>query len=102
MERLDYLLASTSLHQYITIADIQPASEFDTPIIGKGYWKMHVSHLQRGAYKERISEVIKKNNEDYQDIKQRWEMLKMAVHGSSLQYGARKVLYFDSREQNLA
>ena len=64
LERLDFFLISSAIHQYVTIAEIYPAfkSDHSIPSVyfsdlipdaqGKGYWKMNTHFLDNAEYKE--------------------------------------------------
>ena len=101
LERIDYILVTDNVARLTKSSCILPAykSDHSIPTInwlqseykrGPGYWKLNISHLENIEYKEEIVNIIRNLSDQYTDIVMRWELIKMAVRGFSIQYGARK------------
>ena len=101
--RLDYLFVSQSLLQYIDSVDILPSYKsdhsrleinlnFNLEVKGKGYWKFNLSLLRDPDYLERINDLIEIELSTNQHLKpkDRWEVLKVVIRGSTIQFAARK------------
>ena len=102
MERLDYFLVSAQLSNYIKITDIDPSfmSDYSIPIIvfqfhssiyGGRYWRLNNEFLDNTDSQELIKNMIKSKCAEYNDIKVRWEMIKMSTRGESKKFKIRKI-----------
>ena len=101
MERIDLFLVSAQLSSLINVTDIEPMfmSDHAIPLIslnlltvdkGPGYWKFNSKFLRYDDYLEKISDMLSKNQEEYLQIKLRWEMMKMDTRGLSVKTSSRK------------
>ena len=60
---------------------------------GKGYWKLNTQLLRDSGYVEKMNNLIDIQLEQkkyYKDIRDHWEVMKIDIAGSSIQYAARK------------
>ena len=65
--------------------------QFDLAVRGPGYWKFNTSLLNDAAYIDRINGVLDvQMNQQYKDKKTTWEMVKLSMRGSTIQYVSRK------------
>lgn len=102
MERLDYILISDTLRQYVVKTDIHAAvvSDHSIPIIqlspmttqrGRGYWKHNVSLMKNQEYNEQVRAIIQDEiSSNHSSIFLNWEMIKLKVRGFSIQYATGK------------
>ena len=102
LERIDYLLISFHMQQYISGVGISQAFFTDhnkpwlrfvymQPITkGPGYWKMNISYLSDIEYQEETIKILQDTKREFSDIYTRWEMTKLRIRGYSLQYAKRK------------
>ena len=100
--RLDFFLISDALANLVKKSEIIPGFrtdhstvileiELNTAKRGPGYWKMNTSLLKDRDYIDKINKVIEiELNQEYATQKLRWEMVKLSVRNSTLQYSARK------------
>ena len=100
--RLDYFFISSSMSQLIGNMVTNPGFRsdhsivqfqlnFDLPNRGPGYWKFNNSLLLDRDYLERINSLIDINlAQNFKNKKQQWELLKIEICGSTLQYTANK------------
>ena len=101
--RFDYFFVSTELHQYIGNIEIIPGFKTDHSIVqlqvhfcneqrGNGYWQLNTSLLKDMEYIKAINKLI--DIELAQDIKlpkkKKWELLKIAARGSTIQFATRR------------
>ena len=101
-ERLDYILISDSLQQLVTQSDIAPSfrSDHSIPWItlakgstprGTGFWKFNSTLFKDKEFVEIIKDTITLEvAQGYSSVRQTWEMIKMAVQGTTIQYATRK------------
>ena len=101
-ERLDYILVSEVLQQFVTESDIIPSHcsdhaiptlsfDFNTFKRGPGYWKLNTSLLRDKTYVEAINKVIDiELEQETKSKKEKWELMKLSIRNTSLQYSARK------------
>ena len=103
-ERLDFFLITSALEQMVDSVEIMPSFKSDHSqaklIIatqfkerGKGYWKLNNSLLHNQEYVSKINNLldIQLSQIDLYDKKLNlWEIVKMEVAGSTVQYSTRK------------
>ena len=102
-ERLDFFLISDSFSQFIAETEIYPSHYSDHAILtliakfspnkkGPGYWKFNNALLRDRNYVDGLNNLldIELAQDDYRSSKDKWENIKLAVRGSTLQYAARK------------
>ena len=101
---LDYFLISESMIQFIKNVKILPSFKSDhSPVLaefrfepfsrGPGYWKFNTSLAKDLDYIEKISKLIEIEKEVLKHLPiygMQWEVLKLAVRGSTVQYTACK------------
>ena len=100
--RLDYIFVSECFLQYVNSVEIVPGFRSDHSFIsmdfqfyknrrGKGYWKFNAQLLRDNEYLEKINKLLDiELAQNYKSIRTKWEMIKLAVRSSTLQYSARK------------
>ena len=102
--RLDYIIVNDSLVQFITKIELIPAFRSDHSIVamdldfspfprGPGYWKLNTMFLRIGDYLEKMRKLVEIELANRQvDCRASitWELIKLALKGSSLQYLVRK------------
>ena len=101
--RLDYIVMSEVFLQFVREVKLIPGFrsdhswvvvtiEFDYVKKGPGYWKFNTQLLKDKEYVEKINMLIDIELELNTDKskRERWELLKLAVRGSTLQYASRK------------
>lgn len=103
MERIDYILMDSSLHQFITDTTIMPAfvSDHANPVIllriassppGPGFWKLNVKLLDDEKF---INNVIQKMTDTLSDVEMdifdRWELMKFSVKQCAIIRGSEIV-----------
>ena len=102
MERLDYIFVSGSLSNRILDSGIEPSylSDHAIPHVtfsdaeidqkGPGYWKLNIKHLEDEDFQQIVVDTIDYCCNLYDDIKLRWEMMKMLIRGEAIKFGTRK------------
>ena len=102
--RLDYFFTDENFLQFVDGIELSPAFKTDHSIVvmmvqfnaqnrGPGYWKLNTLLLQDTDYVERMNALIDiewETSAHLKAYKDRWELLKLAVRGSSIQYSSRK------------
>ena len=101
--RLDYWLISETFLQYVVKNYILPGFRTDHSIVvveidyhvkkkGPGYWKFNTSLLKDSDYVSKINQLIEIHTEEElaASKKDRWELLKLSIRGTTLQFAARK------------
>ena len=101
--RLDYFLVSESFIQFINKVNIKPGYRTDHSIVemkinfsfhkrGPGYWKLNNSLLYDEEYLKSINKLINIEMENVKigEYRKRWELLKLAIRGTTLQFAVRK------------
>ena len=101
--RLDYFLINEEVMQFVEEINILAGFRTDHSIVktvfcfspfhrGPGYWKFNTSLLTDADYINKINKIIDIHLEDenIQTCKERWELLKLAIRGTTLQYSAYK------------
>ena len=103
-ERLDLFLVAMSVEQLVNKIEIIPAFRSDHSIVkmeiaeklpshGRGYWKFNTSLLHDKDYIDKINQLIEiqlAQIPSYQSILDWWELFKIAVAGTTIQYASRK------------
>ena len=102
MERIDYILISYHLAQFVKISDIYPSylSDHSMPVVylklddeldrGKGRWMFNTAHSNDPEYIAQVKQIITEINNEQKETFLRWEMIKMTIRGYTIQYGTRK------------
>ena len=104
--RLDFFLVNQSTFCNINEADIIPRYKTDHSMIslffsvhsnarGRGFWKLNTSFLKETEYVSQIKLTIQKTKEEYAnddsvDPSLLWEMVKLKVRESSINFGIKK------------
>ena len=100
-ERLDYFLINIALCQMVLKCEIQPGIQTEHSSVllhvslefakrGPGYWKFNTSLLRDQEYISKINSLLEiELAQEYKTKRMKWEMVKLAVRGSTIQYSAR-------------
>ena len=100
--RLDYFLISKALLHMVAECNIDPPLQSDHSAVsleilfnftkrGPGYWKFNVSLLLDSEYVSKISKLLDiELAQNYTNKRQKIEMIKLAVRGSTIQFASRK------------
>ena len=101
--RLNYFFVSEEFLQYVDHVKVNPGYKTDHSMVeliftfepykrDPGYWKMSNSLLSDMAYVERINDILDRelSNVCSGNFKQAWEVTKLTVRGSMIQYSALK------------
>ena len=112
--RLDYYFITESAMQFIEDIQIVPGFKTDHSIVkltwnideikrGPGYWKLNTSLLKDVEYIDKVRKLIQVEiaGSNHLPVKTRWEMLKMAVKGTTIQYASFKKRCQNNLEQAL-
>ena len=107
--RLDFFLISYGITKNITKSDIHPGYKSDHSLIsiifkpflnpsGRGFWKLNCSHLKDIEYINRVKLTIQNVCETNRDANPniQWDVIKTAVRGESIKYGAQKKKLIDN------
>ena len=70
------------------VPTIVMSSGFDN--VGPGYWKLNTKLLEHEDYCEQITDIIAQACDEIDDVKLRWEMIKMNVRGHTFKANVRK------------
>ena len=103
-ERLDLILITESMLQFVDLVVVNPGFRTDHSEVrvelkykmnrrGPGYWKLNASLLQNPDYLEKINNLLDIEMDQkhlYKSRKEHWEIIKLTVRGTSLQFAARK------------
>ena len=103
-ERLDYIFINEALLQFLDRIRVQsvPRTDHDAVIAvlvfrkserGRGFWKFNTSLLKDKDYLDKINQLLDIELQQahlYDSVKKHWEIIKLAVRGTTLQYTARK------------
>ena len=103
-ERLDYILVKESMMQFVKTIEVIPGykSDYSQVVLdinyiisqrGPGFWRLNKSLLSDKEYVEKINRLIEiKMNQThlYKTKKQHWEIIKLMIRNSTLQYSAKK------------
>ena len=89
--------------QFIDKLEVQAGFQSDHSIVesyfsfnsekhGPGYWKLNVTLLKDQDYVKKMNKLIniELENEEYDSKRKKWEGLKLAARGTTVQYAARK------------
>ena len=101
--RLDYWFISEAFVQFIDKVELIPGFKTDHTIVqficvfelfkrGPGYWKLNSSLLLDTDYVDRINDIIDRDLVNVQkgQFGSTWEVFKLTVRGSSIQFAANK------------
>ena len=100
--RLDYFFISKHFTQYINLIEIRCGFRSDHSLVcmtvvldpharGPGHWKLNTALLKDKEYVEGINKLLDiELSQCYDSVRTKWEMVKLAVRGSTLQCSARK------------
>ena len=101
--RLDYFLVSETFTQFVEGVKLYPGFRTDHPSLGMkvafscdkrgpGYWKLNTSLLRDKDFIEKINNLLEIELEDIKpgQYKKKWELIKLAVRGTMIQYSSRK------------
>ena len=100
--RLDFILVSVPFAQMVDTCQIKPNIRCDHSLVcmefafnfskkGPGFWKLNTSLLKDKDYVQRINNLIDiECAQNYKTRKICWEMIKIGVKGSTIQYSSRK------------
>ena len=100
--RLDFFLISESFMQFVEQALIESGYKSDHKSVrlkinlsttkrGPGYWQLNTSLLHDRYYLEKINKLLDiEISNKFDSPKQKWEMIKLAISGSTVQYATRK------------
>ena len=111
--RLDFFLTSDSLNQFVNNCDIKLGFKMDHAIVelgrdfttsarGPGYWKLNTALLHDQEYVKKMNSLLDiQLEQQYSSHKKLWELVKLAVKGSTLQYSSRKKKSNDKKLQVL-
>ena len=103
-ERLDYFLMAASMHQFVQNIEVLPSTNSDHSLIclklgfnvhkkGPGFWKFNNSLLYDLEYLDKINKLLDcelAQEKCYTSKRDHWEIIKLAIRNSTLQYSARK------------
>ena len=104
-ERLDYIFISDCLSQYVQSIRTAKGYRTDHQMVelemkicgekrGPGYWKLNTSLLRDKDFVEKINALIDielAQTPLYESKRKHWEIIKLTIRGSILQYAARKM-----------
>ena len=114
--RLDYILTSESIFDTLKEVDIIPCiksdhsaviakfENVDTPIKGRGHWKLNTSFINEEDYVNGIIENKVRWLEEFQNITDaglKWELIKYKIREFSIAYGKRKASRISTEEKEL-
>ena len=100
--RLDYCIVTENMAQLVDKIDLSPAFLTDHSILkieltfcpqkrGPGYWKFNNSLLHDKDYVDKINRLIEiETSVEHTSAKSKWESLKLAIRGSTLQYSSQR------------
>ena len=102
--RLDYLIVNQEMEQFLNLVEIKSSFHLNHSIvvmifnlepgarvIGLGYWKFNTSLLRDRDYLEKINTLMDiELSQQGCTAMQKWESIKLAVRGSTIQYAMRK------------
>ena len=102
--RLDYVFVSGNLEQFLSKTSIIPGFRTDHSIVaivinycpktrGSGYWKLNTSLLNDHEYVRCMNDLIEvqlDSNMGTISKRTRWELIKLAIRGSTIQFATRK------------
>ena len=99
--RLDYMIVSDSVVQFVQEISLLPGFRTDHTTVemtldfhvdkrGPGYWKFNVSLLRDKDYVDKINNLLDIELANEGKAKNKWELIKLAVRSSTLQFAARR------------
>ena len=101
--RLDYLIVSEPFVQFVEGVKILPGFQtdhsivemrmnFDHQVRGPGYWKFNVNLLHDQDYINKINQLLEIELEKvvHGEYRKHWEVIKLAVRGSTIQFASRR------------
>ena len=100
--RLDFFLISDSLTQFVVSvkkwlayktdhSQVSLVLDFTVSPRGPGYWKLNTSYLTDPDYLQKINKFIQIHlNQEYDSAKVHWEIRKLSVTGTTVQFSSRK------------
>ena len=100
--RLDFFLVSELTARLVNKTDIWPGYKTDHSFPcytvalkdlnrGPGYWKLNTALLHDQELTTQLEYIIDQEiAQDYQNVKTKWEVIKLAIRGYTLKYSARK------------
>ena len=101
--RLDYFFVSEAFLQFVNTARIIPNFRSDHKMLelgvtfnphkrGPGYWKLNTALLRDTDYVEKMNRLLEIELSDVKnrEFRKTWELAKIAIRGSTIQYAARK------------
>ena len=100
--RLDFFLISDHLKQFVDHCTIRTGQKTDHAVVklklnfattprGPGYWKLNTSLLHDKEYIDKMNSLLDIGlSQEFQSYKSKWELIKLAVSGSSIQYSSGK------------
>ena len=100
--RLDYVFTNQVLKQFVDKLDIVPGFKSDHSTLkltlkinflkkGPGYWKLNTSLLRDADYVQKMNNLLDiELNQSQESFWNKWQLTKLLVRGSSIQYSARK------------
>ena len=100
--RLDYIVISSTLEQFVKSVEIGYGYRSDhSPVLmqiklnprakGPGYWKFNTSLLRDPDYVEKVNKLLDiELAQPFDSYKDKWELIKLMFRSSTLQYAARK------------
>ena len=101
-ERLDWFFVSEELLQNIDRLDVRPGFRSDHSLVildiafqkfvrGPGFWKLNTALLHDQDYIQKMNNLLDiQLDQNYKSKKLKWEMLKMAVRASSIQFASHR------------
>ena len=103
-ERLDYFLLENSIAQYVYDVKVWPGYRSDHSLVllelkfhvanrGPGYWKFNTSLLRNVDFIEKMNKLIDvelAQRQCYHNIKDHWEIMKLTIRSSILQFSAHR------------
>ena len=100
--RLDYIFTSETMAQFIDSIQIKYGYRSDHSMVymsvsinpsqrGPGYWKLNNSLLKDPEYLDKVNTLLDiELGQEFTSYHNKWEMIKLAIQGTTLQYSARK------------
>ena len=114
--RLDYLLTSEHLLNFIDDVDILPGIQSDHSLLklslktgnkhekGRGFWKFNSSLLHDPVYVDKIKNVIRETAQNYEGLEDKrmlWEIIKLEIRTQTIPYCVMKKRQKEKTERDL-
>ena len=114
--RLDYLLTSEHLLNFIDDVDILPGIQSDHSLLklslktgnkhekGRGFWKFNSSLLHDPVYVDKIKNVIRETTQNYEGLEDKrmlWEIIKLEIRTQTIPYCVMKKRQKEKTERDL-